>query len=105
MEKEYFDALMLSLEDAVAFTKGDTTRGRIVEVEIPDSVPVYKAEDVIRARKSLKLTQSAFAFAIGVSTGTVEAWEAGKNEPSGIANRLLHLLEEDHSLLERLPSK
>jgi len=105
VEKEYFDALMSSLEDAVAFTKGDTSRGRIVEVEVPDPVPSYRAEDVVRTRKSLNLTQSAFAFAIGVSTGTVEAWETGKNEPSGIACRLLHLLDEDHSLLERLPSR
>lgn len=105
MEKEYFDLLMESLEDAAAFAKGDTSRARIVEAEVPDPICSYKAEDIIRTRKALNLTQSAFAFAMGVSTRTVEEWETGKNELSGTANRLLYLLDGDHSLLSRLTAK
>jgi len=37
----------------------------------------------------------------GVSTKTVEAWESGKNIPSGCANRMLELLEHDYNLLEK----
>lgn len=48
MEKEYFDTLMASLEDAAAFAEGDTSRARVVEVE--DPVPAYKAKDVARTR-------------------------------------------------------
>lgn len=36
MEKEYFDLLMESLEDAAAFAKGDTHRARVIEVDIPE---------------------------------------------------------------------
>lgn len=105
MEKEYFDLLMESLEDAAAFAKGDTSRARVIEVEVPDPIRTYKAEDVVRTRKELNLTQSAFAFAMGVSTGTVEGWETGKNELSGTASRLLYLLDRDHSLLKCLTAE
>lgn len=103
-EKSYYESLMAGLQDAVAFINGDTSRGRVVEVEVPDPIPEYRAADVVRTRKALDLTQSALARAMGVSTRTVEAWESGRNEPSGIACRLLYLLEGDHSLLKRLTS-
>ncbi len=35
-----------------------------------------------------------FAQYLGVSPKTVEAWEAGKNKPSGSSSRLLELLDE-----------
>lgn len=55
MDKNYFDTLMSSLEDAAAFAKGDSSRARVIEFEGGDPVPVYRAEDVARARKSLNL--------------------------------------------------
>lgn len=100
MEKELFESLMSGLEDAVAFAEGDTTRCRVVVRESP--VPEYKAEDVARTRKSLNLSQRALASVLGVSTRTVEAWEAGRNKPSGAARHLLYLFDCDHSLVDRL---
>lgn len=105
MEKTYFDALVSSLEDAAAFARGDSSRARVVEVETADAIPEYKAADVARTRKDLNLSQRALASALGVSTRTVEAWEAGKNDPSGPARHLLYLLDGDHSLLERLTAR
>lgn len=102
MEQKDFDELMESLEDAAAFARGDTSRCRVVEVEVPNPSPAYRGADVERTRKALNLTQSALAHAIGVSPKLVEAWEAGKHNPSGAACRLLYLLDGDHSLLERL---
>lgn len=99
MEKAYFDALISGLEDAVAFEQGDTSRCRVVVRESP--VPEYKAQDVARIRKSLNLSQRALASVLGVSTRTVEAWEAGRNVPSGAARHLLYLFECDHSLVDR----
>lgn len=105
MEKKYFDELMTSLEDAAAFAQGDTSRARVVEVDTDDPVPEYKAADVARTRQALNLSQRALARALGVSSRTVEAWEAGKNVPSGAARHLLFLLDGDHSLVQRLVSK
>lgn len=105
MEQKYFDQLMASLEDAAAFAKGDTSRCRVIEVDIPDPVPEYKAADVVRTRKALNLSQRAMANVLGVSTRTIEAWEAGKNLPSGPARHLLFLLEGDHSLADRFVAR
>lgn len=105
MEKKYFDELMTSLEDAAAFAQGDTSRARVVEVDTDDPVPEYKAADVARTRQALNLSQRALARALGVSSRTVEAWEAGKNVPSGAARHLLFLLDSDHSLVQRLVTK
>ena len=105
MEKKYFDELMTSLEDAAAFAQGDTSRARVVEVEVNDPVPEYKAADIARTRQALNLSQRALASVLGVSTRTVEAWEAGRNVPSGAARHLLFLLDGDHSLVQRLVVK
>lgn len=105
MEKKYFDELMTSLEDAAAFAKGDASRAKVVEVEVDDPVPEYKAADVARTRQALNLSQRALASVLGVSTRTVEAWEAGRNVPSGAARHLLFLLDGDHSLVQRLVVK
>lgn len=105
MEKTYFEALMSSLEDAAAFAEGDTSKAKMVEIEVTDPVPHYKAEDVARTRKSLNLSQRALASVLGVSTRTVEAWEAGRNEPSGAARHLLYLFDCDHTLVDRLMAR
>ena len=101
-EQSYYESLMAGLEDAVAYIEGDKSRGREVVREIPDSLPEYRAADVVRTRKALNLSQRRLAYALGVSPRTVEAWESGKNEPSGAARHLLCLFETDHSLVERL---
>lgn len=43
----------------------------------------------IQARKSLKLTQAAFARCLGLSPRTVSEWEQGRRKPSGAARTLL----------------
>lgn len=96
----YFEELKASLDEAVAHSKGEKNRCRTVVKEVP--VPEYTAPDVARMRQSLKLSQRALAAVLGVSVRTVEAWEAGKNSPSGAASRLLYLFDCDHSLVDRL---
>ncbi len=105
MDDKLFDQLMSSLEDAAAYSQGDKSRCREVVVEVPDPVPAYKAADVVRTRKELNLTQRRLARALGVSPRTVEAWEAGRNEPSGAARHLLYLFDNDHSLVDRIVAR
>lgn len=99
-EFNYYEELKTSLEEAVAFSKGDRSRCRVHVRELP--VPEYKAPDVARMRKALNLSQRSLATVLGVSPRTVEAWEAGKNEPSGSARRLLYLFDCDPTLVNRL---
>ena len=105
MEEQYFDELMESLEQAAAYVKGDTSKCRIHVVEVPDPVPKYGADDIIRTRRELNLTQNKFAYALGVSPGTVQSWEAGRNEISGAARHLLYLFDTDHSLVDRIMAR
>ena len=93
----YYEQLRQGLEDAVAYKKGNKRRARVSVREIP--VPEYTAADVARVRTSLCLSQRGLAFALGVSARTVEAWEAGRNIPSGSARHLLYLFEKDDSLV------
>ena len=53
--------------------------------------------DVAQERKALNMTQKSFASILGVSSRTVEAWEAGRNHPDGAACRLLYLTQKDPS--------
>jgi putative transcriptional regulator len=40
---------------------------------------------------------------MGISEKTVEAWEKGTNKPSGLASRLLNLLEMDPKFIVKYP--
>ena len=52
-------------------------------------------------RNNLDLSQAVFAYIMGVSIKTVEAWETGRNEPQGPAQRILFFLETDKKFLEK----
>ena len=96
----YYEDLKQSLEEAVAFEKGDKSKARILVCKLP--VPEYKAADVVRVRSALHLSQRSFALVLGVSPRTVEAWEIGRNEPSGAARNLLYLIEHNAALVDQL---
>jgi putative transcriptional regulator len=57
------------------------------------AVKEFSREEVKEIRGAAKMTQAAFAEFLGVSKKTVEAWESGRNKPSGACCRLLALLE------------
>lgn len=102
-EFNYYEELKASLEEAVAYKNGDRSRCHVHARELP--VPEYKAADVARMRKALNLSQRGFASVLGVSPRMVEAWEAGKNKPSGSARHLLYLFDCDHSLGNHLMAR
>ena len=63
------------------------------------SLPVV---DVCGTRKSLNMTQKSFADMLGVSRRTVEAWESGRTSPTPTAKKLIYLINEDNSLVQKL---
>lgn len=96
----YYEDLKASLEEILAFERGEPNECRVSVREIVE--PNYTSQDVVRTRKSLNMTQKTLALTLGVSQRTVEAWETGKNIPSGAAQKLLFLFDHDHSLVKRL---
>ena len=100
MKKEDFDLLTESLQQAIDYKRGNKKAARSMVRAI--HVPEYKAADVVAIRRKLDLTQQGLANAVGVSPRTVEAWEAGRNQPSGAARHMLYLLGKDQRILSLL---
>jgi DNA-binding transcriptional regulator YiaG len=55
----------------------------------PFAQPTLEPADVVAIRNSLAASQAVFAGLIGVSAGTVRAWEQGRKTPSPLARCLL----------------
>ena len=91
-----FDILSAALDEAILDAKSGNKilNSETVSIEIEPLVE-YSAETIKDIRQRTGLTQALFAKWIGVSTRTVEAWESGRNKPSGPSSRLLSLLQQN----------
>ena len=92
VENKAFESIMNGLNESLEYAKGDTSKGRKTTVTVAE-LPQYHDKEIKQIRENLNLTQKNFAFVLGVSTKTVEAWESGRNIPQGTAQRFLQLLQ------------
>ena len=95
-EVDFFSGVMEGLEEALAHKKGKASAETLARKR---SLPVV---NVCAIRSSLSMTQKDFAEILGVSRRTVEAWESGKNTPTPTARKLMFLIQQDHSLVQKL---
>lgn len=56
--------------------------------------PEFDAKAIIRIRKAAKVSQPVFARYLNTSTSTVQKWESGAKHPSGMAARLLQVVQK-----------
>ena len=103
-EYNVYEGIMQGLHEAIDYKNGKkaNTRVRVHSKVDAAKVSSYTPADVARIRKKLNLSQKGFAVAIGVSPRTVESWETGKSAPSGVATRMMHLIDMDNSLVDKL---
>ena len=95
-DTNFFDGVMEGLEEALAYEKGTAKTETIARKRsLPDV-------NVSQIRNALSMTQKAFANVLGVSCRTVEAWESGRNNPTPTAKKLMFLISQDHSLIQKL---
>ena len=94
-----YDGIMQGLEEAIAYNEGKI-KARTKTMSI-SPVPDFEATEIKNIRNELGMTQVLFAGFMGVSTKTVEAWEAGRNTPDGPARRMLSMLKADPTLPQR----
>lgn len=104
-ESSLFDDIMQGLNEAIAYERGtlqtETTRMTLRFADIPDWTP----EEIKSLRLKCSMTQRTFAAFMGVSIKTIEAWESGRNRPSGSASRLMQLVSSgDQTLFNFSPS-
>lgn len=59
-----------------------------------DSIPELNASDIKRIREHTHVSQPVFARYLNTSESTVQKWETGQKKPSGMALRLLHVVEK-----------
>jgi len=82
-------------EDALAFLRGDHSRGRIRYVEVPERV------DVCATRRKFGMSQTKFAASFGLSLRTVQEWEQGRARPEGPARVLLTIIAREPAAVRR----
>ncbi|GAC1436065.1 MAG: hypothetical protein NVSMB6_32460 [Burkholderiaceae bacterium] len=98
-EENSGDLLVQSAQEALAYVRGDQSKGRVrvrtKEATMPILSPPasYSPAQIHAIRLRLGLKQREFADVVNVSDKTVRAWEQGINPPSGSALRLLQIAE------------
>ncbi len=90
--KQAFNSIMAGLTESLDYAKGDSSKARKMSVSVAE-LPSYHDKEIKKIREDLNLTQRNFAFVLGVSPKTVEAWESGRNVPQGTAQRFLQMLQ------------
>jgi putative transcriptional regulator len=83
VKKELFDELLQSVKEATAIERGQAKPSRTFEVKT--------ANDVVRVRSKLGLSQDKFARLLGISENTLQNWEQGRRKPAGPAKVLLRV--------------
>jgi putative transcriptional regulator len=96
---EAFESIMRGLDEVKAHRDGKL-KLKTTAIEVAP-LPVYDAKAVRALRLTLGLSQTVFAQVLGVAKKTVEAWESGRNIPSGAACRFLEVLRKDHGFIKR----
>ncbi len=80
-----------ALESGEDLTKRFTCRKVVLNLE---PTP-YTPELVKETREVLGLSQALFAQFLGVSAGTIQAWERGEKPPRNVACRLMDEIRRD----------
>ena len=91
-ENKEFNSIMAGLSESLEYAKGNTSKARKVSISIAE-LPTFHDKEIKKIREDLNLTQKNFAFVLGVSPKTVEAWESCRNIPQGTAQRFLQILQ------------
>lgn len=93
---DFFSGIMEGLNEALAYEKGKASAETFARKKLLPNI------NVLEIRTALSMTQKSFAKVLGVSSRTVEAWEAGKSTPTPTAKKLMYLIQQDHSLVQKL---
>ncbi|HDC4802740.1 TPA: helix-turn-helix domain-containing protein [Escherichia coli] len=97
MEKKLFDALINSMEEMVAIENG-----QIQPAE--ENIHRHTLPDVKAIRKHAGMKQAEFAEMVGASVDLIRSWEQKRRIPSGIALKMLCLIEREPALINTLRS-
>ena len=86
--------IIAGLDEAVAYVRGDRSRGVSHKVCVPNPLDVA----AIRGRQGL--TQREFAMKYGFSLHTLKNWEQGHRAPTGASRVLLLVIDKNPQAVE-----
>ncbi len=87
-------------ESATALYKAggiDKATMRMFDEKCIAKTPVFKPVQIKKIRERVKVSQPSFAMYLNTSQSTVQKWEAGTKKPSGMALKLLDIVN-NHGL-------
>ena len=93
-ESSLYADIAQGLREAIAYERGELNAN-----SVRLTLSFAKPPEIKQLRLSVPMTQRSFADFMGVSIKTVEAWESGRNHPSGSAARLMQLITSNKDLL------
>ena len=85
------EALVASVEAMAHYVRGERKLTLRTRALLPGPVKPIAAQDVVKIRQRLNVSQAVFASLLNVSRVTAISWEKGRRRPSGAALRLLEL--------------
>lgn len=94
MNSYYKDAV----KDALYPKRKGVISKRNKYLKVAPVAPLTK-EEIHQLRLDLQLSVALFADLMNVSPKTVEAWEAGTNQPTGSAVRLMRMAQKNPDIL------
>lgn len=94
MDNKQFDDLLASVRDMGRHMRGEVVAGTSV-LEFPEP-------DVKAIRERTGLSQTRFAYLIGVKPKTLQNWEQHRVRPAGPARALLKIVEANPAALSVL---
>lgn len=94
MKTSDFDGIAAGLRHGIEIKNG-TADPTTYRVHVPDQV------NVAEIRRSLKLTQAAFAQRFGFSAAAVADWEQGRRQPEASARVLLTVIAREPEAVQR----
>lgn len=97
MEKELFDKLTESLNQAIEHAKGE--RKDLRTTILPRPPKPMTAKEIVALREKLNWSQAVFAAALNVSLKTVQGWEQNLRQPSDASLKLLQIAQKHPQIL------
>ncbi len=93
MNNKQFDELLASVEDMGKHIRGESVAARVREFPEPD---------VKAIREKTGLSQTGFAYLIGIKPKTLQNWEQKRVRPAGPARALLKIVEANPDALSAI---
>ncbi|MBM3734216.1 MAG: helix-turn-helix domain-containing protein [Acidobacteria bacterium] len=87
------ESIIQGLNEAIAWTHGESSNCRVTLVQIPDV-------DVREVRTKMGLSQSEFATKFGLPPATLRNWEQGRSRPDAPTRVLLAVIAKHPEAVE-----